>query len=663
LPKKNNDTGAGLDRIAYVSQGKTSVFETDLFGPTLQQIAQLSGIPYTGTMSPTDFAMRVVAEHTRSMVFCIADGITPSNEKRGYVLRYIMRRAIRYGKTALGFDAPFLHEIAPRIIEQMGDFYTELKDRRELILKTIQLEEEQFRRTLDRGMRILEEFLNSASVQQSRILPGSDAFKLHDTYGFPLSLTQDLARERGIEVDHEGYERAREDATTRGPRVAVFDKAALNALGSEFPTTTFLGYGQPLAEAKVLAIYQGEEAQEFARAGDEVTILLDQTPFYAESGGQIGDTGTLTAPRGDTSCALNIRVTDTKKNALGIYLHAAKVEEGEVSVGQTVLAQIDAERRRSIMRNHTATHLLQAALREVLGGHVHQKGSLVAPDRLRFDFTHTQPVTQDEQRCIEEMVNAHILADTDVNIYTDVPIADAKARGAMALFGEKYGDVVRMVEVPGFSLELCGGTHLRHTSQIGLFKLVSESGVASGVRRIEAVTGQAAFEYVNRREETLSQVASLLKSSPNDVVTAAERLIAQRQDLEKQIRQLKSGGAAQAAELKPQEVRGVPVVVHALENADAETIANLADATAQRLGSAVIVLGTVADGKVAFAAKVTKDLTARGLHAGNLVREVAKLAGGGGGGRPDFAQAGGRDPGKLQEALDAVPRLVESQLA
>ncbi len=663
LPKKNNDTGAGLDRIALVSQGRSSVFETDLFGPTLEHIAHLSGKSYGGTMSSADFAFRVVAEHTRAMTFCIADGILPSNEGRGYVLRYIMRRAIRYGKSVLGFEAPFLHEVAPKIIAQMGDFYPELHERRELILKTIQREEEGFRRTLDNGMARLEDMLSNPSLQESKRLPGRDIFALYDTFGFPLRLTEEIAQEHGFALDMLGFEQAMEEQRTRS-RAAGGEKEVFLTSGGTALTldaqTRFLGYSQTNAEATIVALLSAGEQVAFARAGETVTVILDQTPFYAESGGQVGDTGLLTAPGGSTFCALKIEISDTKKTG-GLHCHTGKVLEGEATVGQAVTATVDAARRRHIMRNHTATHLLQAALRQTLGGHVHQKGSLVAPDRLRFDFTHTQPMTAEEIRRTEDLVNAQILDDADVRIFTDIPIAEARARGAMALFGEKYGDSVRMVEVPGFSLELCGGIHLSHTSQVGLFKIVSEAGVASGVRRIEAVTGAGAYDHMHRREETLAQVAGLLKASTGDVVTATERLLAQRQDLEKQIKLLRAGGAAQTAELSAQDFNGVPVVVHMLEGADPETLANLADSTAQRLGSAVIVLGTVNAGKVSLAAKVTPDLIAQGIHAGNLVRETAKITGGGGGGRPDFAQAGGRDPGRLAEALAAVPSLIAAQ--
>ena len=395
--------------------------------------------------------------------------------------------------------------------------------------------------------------------------------------------------------------------------------------------------------------------------GDEITIVLDHTPFYAEAGGQVGDTGYLIASGENVTNALKIEITDTKKNPMGVYLHTGKVLEGEVSVWQPLWATYDNTRRKDTERNHTATHLLQAALRQVLGGHVHQKGSLVNSSGLRFDFTHSQPVSHDELRQVEELVNAQILKNVDVCVTPDVPIDEARKRGAMALFGEKYGNLVRTVEIPDFSLELCGGTHLRNTSEVGLLKITRETGVSSGVRRVEAITGNAVYNYLREQEQKLAQLATLLKSNPNDVLTAAERLVQQKQELEKQNRQLKSGETAQT-ELAPQDVSGVPVVIHRMDNADGETIANLADKTAQKLGSAVVVIGSVHDGKAAFTAKVTKDLNAKGLHAGNLVREVAKIAGGGGGGRPDFAQAGGRDPGKLQDALDAVPGLVQAQL-
>jgi alanyl-tRNA synthetase len=668
LPQKNNDTGAGFDRIVQVKQDKKSVFETDLFQPILDRIVELSGGRYEGSHSPTDFAFRVVAEHTRAMVFCIADGITPDKVGRGYVLRYIMRRAIRYGKTVLGFDAPFLHEVAPRVIEQMGGFYTELVERRELILHTIREEEEQFRRTLDNGLARLNRMLEQPAVRESNVLKGSDAFTLYDTYGFPPKLTEEIAAERGIVVDLGGFDAAMEEQRTRSRERSDMGKELFSATTAATASlkevsSEFVGYtSTESTDSIVRRILLGEESVDSARAGDEIRIVLDHTPFYAESGGQVGDTGVITSEPGNTTCAVRIRVLDTQKS-LGVTVHRGRVEEGEVFVDQRVRAFVDVDRRRDIMRNHTATHLLQAAMRQTLGSHVHQKGSLVAPDRLRFDFTHSQPVSAEELRTIEEKVNNQILEGTPVVVHVDLPIAEARARGAMALFGEKYGDRVRMVEVPGFSMELCGGTHVSNVASIGLFKIVSESGVAAGVRRIEAVTGHGAIEFVNRREALLTGAAGLLKTTPTDLATAIKRLQDQLSEREKQIKELRSAATgSQTDDLTPQTINGIPVVIRRLDHTDAQAAADLADATVQKLNSAVVVFGLANDGKVGFTAKVSRDLIERGLHAGNLVKEIARIAGGGGGGRPDFAQAGGRDPGKLQEALDAVPGLIASQL-
>jgi alanyl-tRNA synthetase len=663
LPGKNNDTGAGFERIATILQGKSSVFETDLFRPILSRIEALAGMPYGGTMEPRDFAFRVLAEHTRSMVFCIADPdpILPSNEGRGSVLRRIIRRAIRYGKRELGFKEPFLHEVAPAVIEVMRGAYPELLARRELALQTIRREEEQYDRTLENGTQQLFKILAAPEVQRAKVLPGGEggAFTLYATYGFPLELTEEIASEQGIAVDREAFEQAMSEhgaVSGAGGAKTIFTSlgAALAELQRALPPTTFLGYTEMAAEACVAAILRGNEQMDAAPAGEEVEIVLDRTPFYAESGGQIGDTGTLTAP------GLTVEVMDTQK-AGSLYLHTARVVEGEMRVGQTVQAAIDAERRRHIKRNHTATHLLHAALREALGGHVHQKGSLVAPDRLRFDFTHTQPMTDEEIRRVEERVNALILDDRDVLVHQDIPLEEAKARGAMALFGEKYSDRVRMIEIPGCSLELCGGTHLARTSQAGLCKILSETGIASGVRRIEAVTGAGAYQYINEHEETLDRLARLLKTSPRDVLTAAEKLVQQRAQLEKQLQQLKTGAISTQADLEPKEVAGILVVAARIPNADGATLSALVDRAAQKHRSAVIVLGSATDGKVTFAARVTPDLVQRGFHAGNLLREVAKVTGGGGGGRPDFAQAGGRDASKLPDALAKVEELVRQQ--
>ncbi len=665
LPKKNNDTGAGFDRIVQVHQGKRSVFETDLFGPLLGHIGELSGKSYGGAMNEVDFAFRVVAEHTRAMLFCIADGITPSNEGRGYMLRYLMRRAIRYGKMALGFDQPFLHLVAPKLIEQMGGFYTELVERQALILRNIEEEEERFRRTLDNGLVRLLALLDSQETRDAGMLSGEEAFTLYDTYGFPLELTVDIAVERALKVDHAGFEEAMSRQRNRSRKAsgmggAVWAEAGAGMKIGTLPPTTFSGYGATDDEATANYILLNNQPVDSARAGDEVSIILSQTPFYAESGGQVGDTGWLVAPAGNTTCALRIEITDTIK-AGGVYYHAGKVLEGEVQADQTVHAQVDGERRRHIMRNHTATHLLQAALRTVLGEHVHQKGSLVAPDRLRFDFTHTQPMSHEELERVEEIVNQEVLEDAPISVHTDLPIAEAKSRGAMALFGEKYGDRVRMVEIPGFSMELCGGTHLSRTSQVGLFKITTEGGVSAGVRRIEAVTGRGAIDFVNDIEKRLEQVAGLLKANTRDVLIAAEKLVRERSELQKQVQKLKTEGAGGGTDLESVDVAGVTLITGQVSGADGEALAALADRTAQQHKSAIVVLAGDNEGKVVFVSKVTADLVQRGFHAGSLVREVAKVAGGGGGGRPDFAQAGGRDAGKLAEALAKAREIVKQQ--
>ncbi|MGC8668970.1 MAG: alanine--tRNA ligase [Chthonomonadales bacterium] len=665
LPGRNNDTGAGFERILAVIQNKASVFDTDLMYPLLERIQALARRKYTGTMGPEDFAFRVIAEHARATVFCIADGILPSNEGRGYVLRRILRRAIRFGKAVLGFQDPFLHEVAPVVVDTMGAAYPEIVERSDHILKTIYAEEERFRRTLENGTRRLEELLEQAQASGSGVLSGEDAFVLYDTFGFPIELTREIAAEHGTAVDLKGFQRSLEEQRRRSQEASEMGKdvfrrmeGALAEIQRQTPATQFEGYAASVVEAEVQAVIRNDELVDFARAGDAVEIVLDRTPFYAEAGGQVGDTGWITSPGRDTECALRAEVMDTQK-AGGIILHKAVVREGVLNVGDRVTAAVDMERRRSIMRNHTATHLLHAALREVLGKHVHQKGSLVAPDRLRFDFTHTHPVSRQELDAVEEVVNRRILEDLPVVVHEDLPIAEARRHGAMALFGEKYGTHVRMIEVPGVSAELCGGTHLNRTAQVGLFKILMETGVAAGVRRIEAVTGEAAYRHVRRQEEILAEAAALLKTHPADLPAAVGKLIQSRAELEKQVRQMRAAPLQEPVELATTRVNGIAVVTGRLPETTSEALAALADRTAQEHKSAVVVLAAPSQGKVLFTAKVTRDLVNQGIHAGNLVREVARIAGGGGGGRADFAQAGGRDLSKLDEALEAAPRILD----
>lgn len=662
LPAKNNDTGAGLDRIVAVLQGKKSVFDTDLFRPVLERIEELSGRAYRGGMEPADVAFRVVAEHARSTAFCVADGILPSNEGRGYVLRRIVRRAVRFGKSILGFEEPFLHEVAEVVIRQMGDTYPELVDRRAHIERTIVGEEERFRRTLDAGMQRLGEMLDALPTRDAA-LPGEDAFRLYDTFGFPLELTREITAERGVRVDEAGFEAAMAEQRRRSQEAGGIDREVFREFGAAFvelqrnlPPTEFVGYGATEANATVAAIVRGGELVDYASAGDEVELVLNRTPFYAESGGQIGDTGQLLAVDGSVLA----EVTDTRKSA-GIFLHRARVAAPKLSTDQEVVARVDAARRLAIRRNHTATHLLHAALRAVLGSHVHQKGSLVAPDHLRFDYTHPHPLSCDELLEVEKRVNAAILSDLPVLVHSDVPIAEARRRGAMALFGEKYGDHVRMVEVPGESVELCGGVHLERTSQAGLLKILTETGVAAGVRRIVAVTGEAVYALILEQEQTLDRAAQALKTNRRDLLVAIDKLVAQRTELERQIRRLQAGAVSQG-ELQVHDVDGVRLVTGRLDGLDGDGLAAASDREVASRGSAVVVLGAATEGKVFFVAKVSPDLVARKVHAGALVREVAKLAGGGGGGRPDFAQAGGRAPEKLDQALAAAADVVRAQL-
>lgn len=662
LPRKNIDTGMGLERTTAILAGKASVFDTDVFQPIIARIADLSGHAYGGSDAVQDVAFRLIADHIRAITMSIADGVLPSNEGRGYVIRRILRRAMLRGQYVLGFDRPFLADVATAVIETLGDVYTELHERRDYILRTIRSEEERFRQTIQIGSQRLMEMLEADDVRESGVLSGEQAFMLYDTYGFPLELTQEVAQEQGIRVDVEGFkqamqvqrQRAREASGIASQLFAIAGDAATE-LQKSLPPTKFLGYWQHESEARVLAIIRQGEPVTFASEGDAVEIILDQTPFYAEAGGQVGDTGWVQGEH------FTFEVTDTQKVG-EIYLHLGTVTRGRVEVDSVVTARIDSQRRWHIMRNHTATHLLHSALRQVLGTHVHQAGSLVAPDRLRFDFTHTSAMTDAEIAEVERLVNERILEDRPVAVHWDVPLSEARARGAMALFGEKYGDTVRMIEVPGVSLELCGGTHLERTSQIGLFKITAEGSVAAGVRRIEAVTGWGAYQYLRQQEELLKEAAARLKCAIADIPSAIERLQAQHQELEKQIQQLRAGTAARSLQFEPTELAGLQVVTGRADGVDAQTLGALADQAAQKTSVDLVVLAAETDGKALFVAKAKPSAVAKGVHAGNLVRELAKISGGGGGGRADFAQAGGRDASKIGQALQQLPHLLEQMM-
>ncbi len=651
LPAKNIDTGMGLERTAAVLQGTPTDYETDLFLPIIKRVEAVSGAKY-GSDDDADKSIRVIADHIRGAVFAIADGVMPSNVGRGYVLRRIIRNAVVKGRR-LGLDKTFVAPIVPVVVEIMGEVYHEVADRQAYVEKVIDSEEEKFRRTLESGMQRLEDHLDLAVAAPDKKLEGDVAFTLYDTYGFPLELTRDIAAERGVSIDADGFDAAMEEQRARAKEASdipsgLFGDGATAILELEktIEPTRFVGYDQTEADAVVQAILKGGELVSTASEGDSVDVVLDLTPFYAETGGQVGDTGEI------TSDGARLEVCSTVK-ASHFFMHEGKLTSGLLTVGDKVRCTVDAERRLAIARHHTATHLLHAALHKVLGEHALQSGSVVEPDRLRFDFSHFQAVTPDEMRRIEDEVNLMILNDLPAETLT-TDLQKARQMGATALFGEKYGDQVRVVKMGDESIELCGGTHLCHTSQVGLFKLTSESSIGAGVRRIEAVAGEAALRYIRDLEDQLHGAAKALGAAPSELVSAAERTAQAARESQKQIDRLKSKGAAEtAAELadSASEAGGARFVTASIPTTDVPTLQKLADGVADRLESAIVVLAGTGDGKVLFVAKVTADLAARGFHAGDLVREVAQVTGGSGGGKPEFARAGGKDASTVDEAL------------
>ena len=659
LPKRNIDTGMGLERTAAALANLRGPFETDLFTPIIRRLEELSGLTYTSRdEDKKDTAFRRVADHIRATAFCLADGILPSNVGQGYVLRRVIRRAILAGRNVLGLDKPFLDVLLPTVIDHRKADYPDLEMRRETIMRYATIEERQFRRTLESGSARLQSILDSESVKRSKAVTGDDAFVLFTTYGFPAEMTTELAREVGVSVDMARYEELwlQHLLVSEGgkQREAFADNVVPALRERDTRKTLFVGYSETRTQGQIVALIQGGQLVERVGEGETVQVVLDQTPFYAEAGGQVGDMGRLHGEDGAAD------VSDTQKDS-GYWFHTATVAAGELRVGETIDAEIDAGRRSNIQRNHTTTHLLHKALQIVLGPHVQQRGSLVAPDRLRFDFSHDKAMTRDEARQVEGIVNEKILDDLPVQTF-EKPIEDAKQMGATMLFGEKYGDVVRVVEAGDFSLEFCGGTHLRHTSQAGLFKIVSEGSSQAGVRRIEAVTGKPALMRTLDQERLLGDIAQSLKTSLTAAPASVEKLQAELRLKEKELAALQkaaAGGQVEQLATSAKTVHGFALVVHAVgDGADADTLRILAEETLNRLQSGVVILGGAGGGKVSLAVKVSKDLVARGLHAGNIVKEAARVAGGGGGGRPDSAQAGGKDPSKLAEALAAAERLV-----
>ncbi|RJX41368.1 alanine--tRNA ligase [Paenibacillus pinisoli] len=655
LPSKNIDTGAGLERFASILQDVDSNFDTDLFRPIIDRTCEIASVTYKAN-EEQDVALKVIADHIRTVVFSVGDGVMPSNEGRGYIIRRLLRRAVRYGKK-LGVDRPFLYELTSVVGDVMGVYYPEVVEKREFIERVIRTEEERFHETLSDGLAMLSDIVAYAKSADSSVIQGVDAFRLYDTYGFPFDLTEDFAAEHGMTVDREGFDAEMELQRERGRggrRETESMKVQGGPLSEYTDKSEFVGYTDLITDSQIKGIVLGDAFVEEAGEGSGVLVLLDRTPFYAESGGQIADRGTI---RGD---GFELRVENVSKAPHGQTVHHAVVASGTVKAGVSVQAAIDKAAREDIIKNHTATHLLHKALKEVLGDHVNQAGSLVETERLRFDFSHFGSVTAEELADIERRVNEQIWLGTDVDI-SNQSLAEAKAMGAMALFGEKYGDVVRVVRVGDYSLELCGGCHVRNTSQIGLFKLLGESGIGSGVRRIEAVTGRHAYAYYEEQVELLKQSAALLKSGAADVPKRIEGLNAQLKELSRENESLQAKlSRIEAGSLESKAVKaGEVTVLCAKVNAPSmDALRGIVDELKPKLGASVIVLGAVADDKVNLAAAVSADLVKKGFHAGQIIKEAAIICGGNGGGRPDMAQAGGKDITKLDEALKVAEELV-----
>lgn len=649
LEKKNIDTGAGLERLASVIQQKESNFETDLLFPIMQRVIDVCHGDYNN--KEQKIAVKVIGDHIRAVTMMIGDGILPSNEGRGYVLRRILRRAVRFGRV-LGIEEAFLADLVDIVIDMYKEAYPELAERKELIKTVIATEEAQFSATLAQGLELLNAMIED--VDGTGVLAGEKVFKLYDTFGFPVELTEEIVQEHGMTIDHDGFDKAMkaQQERARAARAKVSAKVAT-------PDTTGLDQSalvkdENAVNARVVLIGIDGAAVERAEKDTAITIILDKIPFHAEGGGQIGDTGYIMGPSGKAE------VTDTKSLANGLTYMIAIVTEGSLSKGDEVDITVDKVRNLDIARNHTATHLLQAALRKVLGTHVNQAGSLVTPERLRFDFTHFSPMTNEELAEVEKEVNRQIMKNVDLEI-EEMPVDDAIKKGAIALFGEKYGDIVRVVNVPGFSCELCGGSHVPNTSVIGSFRIVGESGTGTGIRRIEAVTGKAAHERAVADAVLLQEAATLLKSKEEDIPAKIEQLLTALKEAEREVAQLSHKLATSSLDdilAAKEEIHGVSVTAASVTADSAEGLRDMADMVLDKVGG-IVLLGAVQGDKVSFVCKVDKELTKQGYHAGKIVKAAAVAAGGGGGGRPDMAQAGGKDPQKLEEALKAGKEAVQ----
>jgi alanyl-tRNA synthetase len=665
LPAPSIDTGAGLERVTSVLQGVASNYDTDLFLPILAETAEIAGVRY-GDNRDTDTSLRVVADHARCTAFLVADGVFPDKTAREYVLRRIFRRAVRHGKL-LGIREPFMHRVCGRVVAEMSATYPELAERRNIIAEVALEEEKRFRATLDRGLGLLEEELSRMEQEGLKVVPGKAVFTLYDTFGFPDDLTEIIATEHGVTIDKLGFEdemaKARESSRFGGSGEESVDGVFRNLVG-EVGATRFTGYdggtdGRGTSgEGTLRAIVVGAERVERATAGDKVRLAFDATPFYAESGGQIGDAGTV------TTAGARVRIDDTKKLAPELHVLIGEVLEGSLRVGDAARFEVDDERRERVRANHSATHLLHLALRHTLGDHVAQKGSLVSPDRLRFDFAHFSAMSEDQLRAVEDWVNREIRGNLDSRIEV-LPIAEAKQRGAVAMFGEKYGERVRVVSIGSQSLEFCGGTHVRRAGDIGFFKILSEGGVAQGVRRIEAVTGAGALAYVRRLEGELARTGDRLKAAPFEVAARVDKLAAEAKALEKEVERLKgklaSGGGGRDLMSQVIEVKGIKLLAAAVEVDDAKVLRDTCDQLRDKLGSGVIVLAGTGSDEIKLVAMATKDVAGR-VHAGKLLGAVAERMGGRAGGKPEMAQGSGKDATALQEALAKARAWIEGAL-
>ncbi|QGH35059.1 alanine--tRNA ligase [Gracilibacillus salitolerans] len=656
LPKKNIDTGMGLERLVSVIQDTKTNFETDLFLPIIKETEKLADTTYNAK-EETDVSFKVIADHIRTVTFAVSDGALPSNEGRGYVLRRLLRRAVRYAKQ-IGIEKPFMYQLVPTVGMIMEAFYPEVKNKTDFIQNVIKTEEERFHETLQEGLQILNTIIEQEKAKGNKVFPGEEVFRLYDTYGFPKELTEEYAGEAGFTLDEAGFEKemTKQRDRARNARQKVdsmqIQDGVLNEINTE---SSFVGYEYLQAETTVIEMVADKERVKSVTAGNEAYVILAETPFYAESGGQIADKGTISYEGG------HAEVQDVQKAPNGQNLHRILIQEGTLTKGQAVKAQVEKTSRQYIIKNHTATHLLHQALKDVLGEHVNQAGSLVASERLRFDFSHFGAISEQEITEIEQQVNEKIWASITVSI-SNKGIQEAKEMGAMALFGEKYGDIVRVVEIGDYSIELCGGCHVQNSAEIGLFKIVSESGIGAGTRRIEAVTAKSAYQFVNGKHQLLQTAANQLKTKEDQVPERLEHLFKDMKEQQRQIESLR----AKLSQLEAtsilddvQEVNGINVLAKKVDVSDMNQLRQMVDEMKQKLESGIILLAAVNNDKVQLASGVTKDLVTKGYHAGNLIKETAKICGGGGGGRPDMAQAGGKDATKLSEALAYVEKYAQ----